>query len=91
MNSLQSWMQRTTTKQQQRLATLARTTIGNLRQIAGGYRTKGKASTTAELALRIDRASAVMKSREPDLPLIPRESLSAACSRCEFAKRCRKQ
>lgn len=87
MTPLQSWMQQASAAQLTRLARLARTTVGTLRQIAGRYR---KSNTTAELALRIDRAAAVLRSRDPTLPDIPRESLSAACRGCEFAKRCRK-
>lgn len=87
MNAVQNWMKHATMAQFVRLAKLARTTPGTLRQIAGGYR---KSNVTAELAVRIDRAAAVMRSREPALPEIQRESLNAACRGCEFAKRCRK-
>lgn len=87
MTPLQHWMQQANTQQLTRLARLARTTVGSLRQIAGRYR---KSNTTAELAIRIDHAAAVLRSRDPSLPEIPRESLSAACRGCEFAKRCRK-
>lgn len=86
MNALHVWMQKATTAQLARLAKLANTTVGNLRQIGGGYR---KSNVTAELALRLDHAAAVLRSRDPTLPDIPREKLSAACARCEFAKRCR--
>lgn len=87
MNTLTEWMNAATTAQLARLAKLARSTPGTLRQIAGGYR---KSNTTAELAVRLDHAAAVMRSRDPDLPEIRRETLSAACKGCEFAKRCRK-
>jgi hypothetical protein len=87
MTPLQHWMNQASTSQLIRLARLARTTVGTLRQISGRYR---KSNTTAELAVRIDHAAAVLRSRDPTLPDIPRESLSAACRGCEFAKRCRK-
>lgn len=87
MTPLQNWVERASTAQLRRLARLARTTVGTLRQMAGRYR---KSNTTAELAIRIDHAAAILRSRDPTLPEIPRESLSAACRGCEFAKRCRK-
>lgn len=87
MNTLSNWMQRASTEQLERLAKLANTTIGTLRNIGGGYR---ESNVTAELAVRIDHAAAVMRSRDPDLPSIDRETLSDACQRCEFAKACRK-
>lgn len=87
MSPLENWMQRANGAQLRRLARLARTTVGTLRQIAGRYR---KSDVSATLAVRIDHAAAVLRSRDPSLPDIPRESLSAACRGCEFAKRCRK-
>jgi hypothetical protein len=87
MNPLHEWLQRADAKQLSRLARLARTTVGTLRQIAGGYR---KSDVSATLAVRLDHAAAVLRSRDPALPEIPREKMSAACRGCEFAKRCRK-
>lgn len=83
MNALARWMDGATPKQRNQLAKAAKTTVGTLRQIAGGYR---KTNVTADLAGRIDRA--VVKLFPMSDP-VPRESLCPACKVCEFAKQCR--
>lgn len=101
MNPLARWMDAATPAQQRALAKRADTTLGTLRQVAGGYRTKGKARTTAELAIKIERAAktifnvrktpkARVKLHRVELPPLHREHLSPACAGCEFAKQCRK-
>jgi hypothetical protein len=77
MTTIARWYKQATTKERNQLARKAKTTLGTLRHIAGGYRDTG---VTADLAARIDRASA---------GAIPRESLCPACKACEFAKQCR--
>lgn len=87
-NPFQVWMQRSTFEQKNRLAALAKTTLGTLRQLAGGYRTGGKVRATPELARRIEEADAVMQ-HQPGLPEIKREDLCVACSACDLAKTAR--
>lgn len=81
-NAFQRWMSSATTKDKARLARLARTTVGSLRQLAGGYRTKGRVRATPEQARRIEIAGRRMGVK------FPRQSLCPACNACEFAKRC---
>ena len=83
MNNFQRWMSTATTRQKQRLARLAGTTVATLRQIAGGYRTNGKPKTGPVMARRIERAG-----REMWLDF-PREHLAKACRDCDLLKRCR--
>lgn len=85
-NALQQWMRGATAQEAQRLARLAKTTLGTLRQIAGGYRTDGKASTTPDLARRIEIASAEVGPRT-----VLREELCSACAKCDLAKRARQR
>lgn len=84
-NSLARWMAKATPVSRERLAHLADTTLGTLRQIAGSYRTKGRPRVTPELAARIERAVKTIGG-----PKVLREELCPACAACEFAKRCRK-
>ena len=80
MNALKRWMQTATAAEKKQLAARAKTTIGTLYQIAGSYRTGGKAQVDADLAGRIAKASK---------GAIRREELSTACARCEYARRCK--
>lgn len=81
-NALRTWLDQATKPQAERLAKLSKTSLGTLRQIAGGYRTDGEARTTPEMARNIELASARISA----LPLIPREALCPACAQCEFSK-----
>lgn len=87
MNLLQKWMACATPQEKLRLARLAKTSIGTLRQIAGGYKTNGALHVESDLARRIEVAST--KIIRDGLPLLKREALSPACAKCEFAKACR--
>lgn len=87
-NALRVWMSAATPKERLRLASLATTTLGNLQQLAGAYRTSGKANLDSDLARRVELAT-VRMARE-GLPVLAREALSPACSKCEFARACRK-
>lgn len=86
-NALRIWMTAATPKERKRLAALTGTTLGNLQQQAGGYRTEGRANLDADLARRVEVATA--KMHREGLPVLGREALSPACSKCEFAKKCR--
>lgn len=88
MNVLQKWLANATPQEKARLARLAKTTTGNLKQVAGAYRTNGKLSTTPELARKLEEG-AVRIARE-GLPELNREDLCTACGKCEFAKEARK-
>lgn len=85
MNAMRRWMQQATPEQKARLATLAGTTVGTLNQIAGSYRTQGKPRVEADLAGRLAKASRQIKG----VPVLFREELSPACSKCEYARACR--
>ena len=84
-NALKQWMQTTSAQTHARLARLAKTTVGTLRQIAGGYRNNGKASTTPELARRIEKATITIEN-EAGPRRVLREELCSACARCDLAK-----
>lgn len=86
-NALRKWMAEASAAEKTKLARMAKTSVGMLRQVAGGYRTKGKPNTSPELARRLEIASEKME-RE-GLPGLQRESLCQACGRCELAKRAR--
>lgn len=83
-NVMQRWIDAATPQQLAKLAKLAGTTVGTLRQIAGGYRTKGKLQVSPELARRLELASKRCG------PALRRVDLCPACGRCEFAKGCEK-
>lgn len=89
-NAMREWMDLATAKEKAMLARLAKTSVGQLRQLAGGYRTKSMPRTKAELALRLERASIAMNERNDALPILFRERFSAACASCDFLKACRK-
>lgn len=83
-NVLKKWMATATPAERARLAASAKTTIGTLKQVAGGYRTEGKPSTTPELARRVELAS--VRLVRDGLPVLKREDLCQACGKCEYAK-----
>lgn len=62
-----------------RLAPLAKTTYGALRQVAAGRR-----QMSADMASTVERAAARIGFN------LPRELHASACGRCEFARQCRK-
>ena len=80
-------MRNATMLERKRLAKTANTTEGHLRQVSGGYRTGGAASTTPDLARQLEFSS--LKMQRDGLPPLSRESLCPACGRCELAKRAR--
>lgn len=88
MNQLKLWMDSATAEEKATLADLAKTSIGNLTQIAGAYRTGGVASVRAGLARRIEQAAAVVGKRNRTLPAVLRTDLSPECRECDFAQRC---
>lgn len=86
-NAMQAWVKKATIEERKRLAKLALTTPGHIMQIAGAYRTDGVASTTPELARRLEAAA--IKIHREGLPELVREDLCIACGRCELARKAR--
>jgi hypothetical protein len=86
-NALRRWLDSATSTEKQQLANKARTSLGNLAQIAGGYKRNGKASTSPDTARKIEQAAASLQ-RE-GLPAVLREDLCVHCNKCELAKAAR--
>ena len=84
MIPMKKWMRVSTKAEQRELARRARTSVGQLRQLAGKHRT-----SSADLALRLERAARVLHEKNVKLPLLLREQLATSCRACEFAKHCR--
>ena len=82
-NEMRRWISEATKEQLEALAAGAGTTVGTLRQIAGGYRTGGKAAVSAELALRVEHASVAMLVDSGVRPVL-RGDLCAACAGCDL-------
>lgn len=84
-NKLKEWLSLATPAEREKLAKEAQTSVGTLRQIAGGYRTDGVVSATPESARRIEFAS--KKIKNANLPELRREDLCLACKNCEYPKK----
>lgn len=85
MNAMQRWMSAATPDEKDRLAALAKTSRGQLYQLAGGHR-----YCSAQSARLIELAAAKLRAKNPNLPPLLRTDLCAACAACEFAKQCKK-
>lgn len=83
-NRMREWLHSATRAELDRLAKLAKTTIGTIRQIAGGYRTEGEARATPDLARNIELAA--VKVHREGLPSLAREDLCPACAKCEYLR-----
>lgn len=91
MNVLRKWLTKATPAERTALAKGAATTVGNLRQIAGGYRqTAGIVKMSPEMARLTEIAAERLRRKNPELPELPRTELCPACGRCEFAKALKK-
>jgi len=88
VNTLQRWMRAASLEEREQLAKHAGTTLGTLRQTAGAYRTNGKLTASADLAIAIERGTSALY--RPGLHVVRREQLASACAKCEFAKQCRR-
>jgi hypothetical protein len=86
---MRTWLANAKKAEVEKLVKAAKTSLGNLRQIAGGYRTEGVARTTPEVARLIDIAT--HKLAREGLPPILREELCPACSQCEYQKLCKEK
>lgn len=84
-NAMRDWVAAATTEELTLLARHARTTVGTLRQLAGGYRTKGRPAASSELASRVELAS--KKLARPGLKPVMRGELCAACAQCDVYRK----
>ena len=83
-NPIKAWMVLATTTEQEALAAKVGTSRAVLYQYASDYR-----GTSTERAISVEKATTAMnKSTQGRLPVIPRTALSEACRKCEFAKKC---
>jgi len=85
-NKMKEWLLKARKEEALKLAKLAGTSLGVLRQIGGGYRTEGRASTTPETARALELAA----KKLPHLPELPRGELCQACGKCEYYKGAKK-
>lgn len=83
-NRMREWIEAATRNELTKLAKVSKRTVGTIRQIAGGYRTDGKAQVTPEVARDIEIAT--IKVQREGLPIVRREDLCPACARCEYLK-----
>lgn len=84
MKILKDWMDIATPDEEAALAKSAKTTVGNLVQIACGNR-----KPKAEFAIRLETAARKIRLKNRKLPILLREQMNDGCSICEFARRCR--
>lgn len=87
MNILQKWMAAAKPHEKVLMAEHAKTTLGALRQAAGGYKTEGKLELTSEFAGRI--AAAATALHRPGLPRMDRGMLSPTCGACPYHLECK--
>lgn len=83
MSKLKTWLAAAQPKEKEALAKGAQTTVGNLRQSAGGYRVY---SMKAGLARRVELSAEKLRKKNPELPVLLRTDLCADCAKCEYAK-----
>lgn len=69
-------------EERERFATLAGTTVGNLRHYVTGRRIP-----TSEMAIKMEKAAKRLGGKG-DLPALGRRDLSPTCKHCEYAKVC---
>jgi hypothetical protein len=80
--AMKNWWRDAHKKDKEKLAKLAKTTVAQLGQIAGGHR-----QTSPVSAKRIEIATSVIANTTA-LPIVLRSDLCKACGDCEYAKRC---
>ena len=88
-NAMRTWLANAKKAEVEKLVKMAKTSLGTLRQIAGGYRTEGEARTTPEKARAVEIATHKL-SREGLAPVL-RGELCPACSQCEYQKLCKEK
>lgn len=82
MSKLKIWLASATPKEKQALAKGAQTTLGNLRQSAGKYRSY---SMKAGAARRVEISAEKLRAKNPELPVLLRTDLCVDCAKCEYA------
>ena len=82
IDSLKEWMRVSTPEEKEFLASTSGTTVGYLRQAAGGYR---EYSMKAGLAQRIEIAAHALRLVNPALPELKQTDLCTDCSACKYA------
>jgi hypothetical protein len=87
MSAMKLWMRAASTKEQQELARRAKTSRAYLYVLANTTSEHSR-EPRPSLAARIERASVVMREKNPKLPVVPRVSLNSDCRNCEYAKTC---
>jgi hypothetical protein len=88
-NGMRVWLEAATREELDKLGSISKRTVATIRQIAGGYRTKGAARTTPEVARDIELAT--IKMQRQGLPIVRREDLCPACAKCEYMKAAKKE
>lgn len=83
MSKLKRWFGLANPQEKEALAKGAETTIGTLRQAAGGYR---EGSMKAESAAKIEAAAKKIRNKNPTLPELTRGDLCTACAECQYFK-----
>lgn len=79
-----AWLRAATLKERETLAEYAGTSVGHLRQLAGGHRT-----ASPDLAGRIEVGTQRMHAASGGrLPEVVRTDLAPACRACPYAHRC---
>jgi hypothetical protein len=86
-NEMRRWIAAASKEELDLLAEKASTTVGTLRQMAGGYRSGGKAIATASLAYSIELATKDMA--HVGLDPVMRGDLCSACAGCDIYRRSR--
>lgn len=81
---LRAWMAAATTEEQKLLAHRAKTSVGMLRQYAGGFR-QASATTAGVIEALTAEMHKLSKGR---LPKITRTDLCEACRSCQYAAKC---
>ena len=84
-NEMRRWVAEASKEELEMLATAADTTVGTIRQLAGGYRHKGKAVTAAPLAVKIELATKMLAHSK--LPPVMRGDLCSVCAGCDLYKK----
>ncbi len=88
MNVLLAWWNKANSEERAAMAERARTTVPALRMLAHSYKTGGVLQMSAEMAGRLEKASAALHEINPALPVLFRGDLCPACARCPYAQLC---
>lgn len=90
MNRLREWMRAASTKEQSELARRAKTSRAYLYVLSNNDSVHSR-EPRPSLAARIEKASGVMRLKNPKLPAVTRVELNTDCRNCEYARACLNQ